>query len=276
MRHMMILLMLAATPAAAAPPLRAGEKPDAADRTLLAMRVAGAVLESYQEAHEGLPDLGAKRVPASRVAEALGETFGEALPDRDGWGNGLEFQIDATDYTITSPGADGYIDDWDKEETRGEPPPDSPERDIVFADGDFEVRPAPREELAERAKADLHWIAIAFELYKGNQNRGAGAYPGPTQRLLTVDALAGALESVGVNPIPRTDPWGFPYLVWSDGERYLLVCTGADGRPDVDYDALGDPDGALEVVATTTFVPEADIVLANGELVRYPDRLGDD
>lgn len=290
MRHALILLLLATTPAVSAPPLRAGEEPDPADQTMLAMRIAGAVLASYRDAHERLPDLGADPVPPSRVADALGEKFGEPLPDRDGWGNRFRYVVHDGSYTITSPGADGRIDDWDAPADEGNgddvgsaflrdlplaiDAPDTPERDIVFQNGQFLVRPEPRKLPAEKAMDDVREIGLALEYTKGDDE--AGAYPGPTGRLLTIDALAGALEDAGANAVPRTDPWGFPYLVWTDGGTYLVVCTGADGRPDVDYKAPGDLDGALEDVVIETFTPEADIVFANGRFVRYPDGLDDD
>jgi hypothetical protein len=60
------------------------------------------------------------------------------------------------------------------------------------------------------------------------------------------------------------DGWGRPIEYWSDGTRYVLVSRGKDGETERDWrhpeEGAGGPRAALD----------ADIVLADGELVAWP------
>lgn len=279
MKVILVVTAFALTPVLAASPLAPGREPDAADLTMLQMRIAGAVLESYEDAHGRLLDLGDKPVDAERLARALGPAFGRALPDRDGWGNDFAYVLSGGSYRITSPGADGRFDPPPREASDktpdvfdAVPPDDDPARDIVYADGDFEQRPPPREFPAERAMNEMRMIAVALIVYRGRTE----AYPGPTRGLWTVDALAADVGTVYQGALPRVDPWGHPYLIWSDTTSYLIVCTAADGEPDIPYEEPGALTGAVEDDVVLTFTPESDIVYANGRFVRYPIELEDE
>jgi len=60
----------------------------------------------------------------------------------------------------------------------------------------------------------------------------------------------------------RSDGWGTPYLIRRDGAGYTVVSFGNCGDPDV-------PNGSEYPVGPTTGF-DADIVLANGQFIRYP------
>ena len=269
---------IAATLLLAAPAIASDDTLDPAARTIFNLRVASAVLESYQDAHGELPDLGWKPVPASRVTEALGAGIGpewrKLLSARDGWGNALEFVMKKSHYMIISLGADGredvpYAEIFSRNESPGrefEAPPDGPERDIVLADGALSQRPEPKRSPGQVAMSEIRAIGTAIEAYAVD-NR---AYPGPTSGLTTIDAFVGALEPIYIRTLPRVDPWGHPFLVWSDGEHYAVISAGEDGVLDVDSfdsDNGGVPD-SLEPAGTAD--PDADIVFADGQFVKYP------
>lgn len=275
MRKTMLLLLLAAVPAAAAPPLAPGEKPEPADMTMLQMRLASAVLESYRDMHGSLPDLGTKLVSASRVADALGPDLGEALPSRDGWGNGLKFFLD-DGWLIVSVGADGKEDipyaavlaEDLSDDAFSTISDGGPARDIVMRDGRFVQRPPERILPSLQARVDLRSIGSAVESFAVD----ASVYPGSTDGLQTLDAVAADLEPTYVRTLPRVDPWGHPYLFWSDRTRYMILCTGADGVPDRDYMAAADPSAAFADRTGPSRDPNADVVFANGRFAPYPSR----
>src|SRR5262245_21509044 len=86
--------------------------------------------------------------------------------------------------------------------------------------------PAPAAtgwELTRKAMADLRAIGTVMESYAVDHN----AYP-ETTGLDPVEELAGRVEPVYIKKLPRTDPWGKPYYVWSTGKQYLVVSGGAD------------------------------------------------
>jgi hypothetical protein len=60
------------------------------------------------------------------------------MPKNDGWGNPIEFAAEGRVYAIRSPGRDGVFSgtDYDMAAT------DSPDCDIVYANGNFVTWPA--------------------------------------------------------------------------------------------------------------------------------------
>ena len=87
-------------------------------------------------------------------------------------------------------------------------------------------------EMARRAMAEMRSIGTAVEEYSIDSNR----YPVSSQsgrlvdefRLDPVRSLAGVLKPY-IKFIPKEDPWHKPYLYWSNGQAYTVICTGADG-----------------------------------------------
>jgi hypothetical protein len=62
------------------------------------------------------------------------------------------------------------------------------------------------------------------------------AYPGANDLPATVRERLGAeLPSTIVPLLPERDPWGSPYLYWSDGRDYFVLSYGPDMSPDDDY-----------------------------------------
>jgi hypothetical protein len=68
---------------------------------------------------------------------------------------------------------------------------------------------------------------------------------------------------VYISRLPRVDPWGNPYRLWSDGRSYCLVCGGDDGA----IRWQPGQEGAGE-----TSAPGADIVFCDGTFLTVPLR----
>lgn len=262
MTRSLILSTLAATSILAAPTTQSWRDLDPASRTMLNLRVVGAVLGSYKEAYGSLPELGLKPVESSRVIDELRTELGtelrKVLSADDGWGNPLRFVVTHDHYMIISLGADGRLD--------AETAADAPERDIIYSDGEFAQRPQPKVSPTKQAMADLRTIGTAIESFAVDNDR----YPGPTMGLQTIDAFSGDLESIYIRRLPRLDGWGYPYLVWSDTRTYFAISTGADGALDRDYLAFGSAPAELAKEPAASSDPNADVVFADGQFTQWP------
>lgn len=228
----MTTLMLAALLLAAAPTT----KLDPESQTLLNMRVSGAVLASHYERRPMALDSQPRFLTLESLGSELEPEERRLLATRDGWGRPLRAVVGMQrSFALISFGADGKGDVDYEAGLRGElafeaarassPEPAPVDRDIVFVDTDFVQRPERTLDLAERAVMELRSIGTAVEAFAVDSN----VYPGPTSGLQTIDAIARSLEPVYIQTVPRLDPWGRPYLIWSDGKSYVLVSAGEDG-----------------------------------------------
>jgi hypothetical protein len=67
------------------------------------------------------------------------------------------------------------------------------------------------------------------------------------------------------------DGWDHPYLFLGDTNHYVIVSAGADGVLEQDYLDSGEPKATLDDGRRATSSPDADIVFADGEFVRFPE-----
>ena len=89
-----------------------------------------------------------------------------------------------------------------------------------------------------------------------------------------MDALVGHLarKPYGGGPLPETvrtlDYWGHPFLYLHDGECFVLVSYGSDGKPDSNerYDLSLCRETAKR---STCAWPTIDTVFVNGEPLRF-------
>lgn len=112
----------------------------------------------------------------------------------------------------------------------------------------------------KRTMADERSIGTAVESFAVDENR----YPAQ-QELGPVAGIAPLLEPTYIKKLPSQDAWKSSYLYWSDGETYVVVSLGGDGKAEMDLDgyrALDNPSSSKD--------PDQDIVYANGSFVRYP------
>ena len=122
-----------------------------------------------------------------------------------------------------------------------------------------------------RACEDLRTLATAIEAYAIDNN----FYPDSDRELLDNDRVTGLLGPKYLREPPQLDPWGNPYLYWSNHREYLLLDTGRDGRTDKDYAAILME--TQETKATVTSIcdradpaPGADVVFTGGRFCRLP------
>ncbi len=133
-------------------------------------------------------------------------------------------------------------------------------------------------EIARRAMAEVRVISTAFESFAVDSNR----YPGGDRdspettvgdfQLHRVSVLSGELKAYA-RSLPRVDPWESPYLFWSDGQRYVVLCLGADGvvthRPRL-LRLLESIAAGQEAEPTRSSCLEDEIVFGNGAAISWP------
>jgi hypothetical protein len=260
--HLPILVAALMLPAAPAPPVL-----DAASRTALNMRVTGGALQTFLEmgGDLGLGEKELKTVDA--VSEALDPEVRDILQTKDGWGNPLRLRTNGKlAFVLISYGADGLADfKYDLAFAWRRTAP-TPNRDAVWTGGMFlakPVRPGDTGEQVRQASEELQAISGAMRAFLGRE----GGYPN-TAGLRPVDSVAEQLASASGRVVPRTDPWGQPYFIWSDGRDYLVVSGGSDARLDRAYVDAKSPTSALGGPGPAASAEE-DILFVDGTPARW-------
>ena len=261
---MALLSLLSAWRPADGAPSSGGLRPEVLE-TFLRMRILVAVIEiqavegAYPGPTEGL-------VPMSSLASVRGR--GAAV--RDAWNNPLLYWSDGRDYVIVSLGSDRTM----QFDYAGYPPyanvpagwaGSDPTNDLLIVDGFAYRGPASQAELLRRAMGEIRRLGTACESFAVDNN----IYPGPVQPTDVVARIEGAIAPVYLRVLPKLDPWGHPYLFWSDTTHYAFVSYGPDGTPDFPYTTWGRAEyGGLSGGSTTRF--GADLVFVDGEFVQWP------
>jgi len=238
--------------------------------TFLRMRVLAAVLDT-QAVEAAYPGPTAGLVPVSSLGNRLtarARSHGGAV--RDAWNNPLLYWSDGRDYLILSFGSDGerqfdYSGTRPYANVRTGWAGSDPTNDLLIVDGVAYRGPASQSELLRRAMGELRSIGTAVESFAVDNN----LYPGPIEPIDLVSRLEPVVEPIYIRVLPTIDPWGNPFLVWSDTTHYALVSYGPDGIPDFPYATWGRTEfEAMHAGPTTRF--GADLVFANGEFVQWP------
>jgi hypothetical protein len=192
----------------------------------------------------------------------------------DPWGNSYLFWSDRTQYALVSYGPDGIPDfpyaSWGRTEFEAmhTGPTTRVGADLVFAFGGFvqwpAVGPGPNDNL-RRALADLRSAATACESFAVDYS----VYPGPVEPIDLDARIEPIVEPDYIRALPKVDPWGNPYLFWSDPTHYAFVSYGPDGTPDFPYASWGRTEfDAMHAGLTTRF--GADLVFFTGQFVQWP------
>ena len=204
--------------------------------TMLDLAIIATVLDARRKRRGAFTEH-ASFVTMRRFTAELDRTYAERLPHSDGWGRDLLVATAQEDYLIVSRGEDGLLDEesgdvgaalkrkhseWRTQETTGD--------DLVLRSGNMVRRPVTATDRQRRTMADMRSIATTVEEYAIDNE----AYPGPTGGVVAVDYLIPFVEEVYIRRLPVTDGWGHPLLFWSDGARYAVACSGADGVFQID------------------------------------------
>ena len=260
--HLPILVATLFLPAPATPPPL-----DEASRTALNMRVTGGALQTFVEmgGDLGLDEKELKTVEAA--AAVLDPEMRDMLQTADGWGNPLRLRTNGkVGFVLISYGADGQPDfNYDLAFAWKRATP-TPNRDVVWTGGMFlakPVRPGDAREQIRQASEELQAISGALRVYVTRE----GAYP-DTAGMRTIETVAAPLEAVSGKTLPKTDPWGTPYFVWSDGRDVLVMSGGADGRLDRAYVDAKSPTSALGRPGPAAS-SEEDILFIDGAPARW-------
>jgi hypothetical protein len=259
----------------AARPAHGAQSPDGLRpevlETFLRMRVLAAVLDTQavEAAYPGPTD---GLVPVSSLGNRLtarARSHGGAV--RDAWNNPLLYWSDGRDYLILSLGSDGMR----QFDYSGAPPyanvrtgwaGSDPTNDLLIVDGVAYRGPASQSELLRRAMGELRTTGTACESFAVDNN----VYPGPVEPIDVVATIEPVLvQGAYLRVLQKVDPWGNPYLFWSDRTHYTLVSYGPDGIPDFPYATWGRTEfEAMHAGPTTRF--GADLVFVNGGFVQWP------
>ena len=120
--------------------------------------------------------------------------------------------------------------------------------------------------------SDMRVLAAAIDAYATDNK----FYPSSDRQLLSDERLGAILGSSYLPAKPQLDPWGNPYLYWSNHHEYFLLGTGGDGQQDMDYlAALGETQEARIVTLASLCeradpAPGADIVYTGGRFCKLP------
>jgi len=238
--------------------------------TFLRMRVLAAVLDTHaiEAAYPGPTD---GLVPVSSLgSQIISRVRSHGGAVRDAWNNPLLYWSDGRDYLILSLGSDRTMQfDYDAS------PPyanvrtgwagSDPTNDLLIVDGVAYRGPASQSELLRQAMRELRSMGTACESFAVDNN----VYPGPVQPIDSVGRIETVVEPWYIRVLPIIDPWGNPYLFWSDTTHYAIVSYGPDGMPDYPYASWSRTEFvALHTGPTARF--GQDLVFASGAFVQWP------
>ncbi len=268
----LLAILSAGRPAHCAPPSD-GLRPKVLE-TFLRMRILAAVIETQavETAYPGPTD---GLVPVSSLGNQVTarlRSHGGVV--RDAWNSPLLYWSDGRGYLIVSLGSDRTMQfNYDAVPPYANVPMgwagSDPADDLLIVDGVAFRGPFSQREFLRQAMGEIRNLGTACESFAVDNN----IYPGPVQPIDSVERIAAVLEPWYMRVIPRSDPWGNPYLFWSDRTRYALVSYGPDGIPDFPYATWGRTEfDAMQAGGTTRF--GADLVFANGEFVQWPTVAG--
>ena len=234
------------------------------------LRLVAATLDTYAVT-EPLPGPTPGLVPLAWLRGRLpADRFARPGTIQDAWGSPLYYWSDGVRYALLSYGADRRPQ-FDYDPTTpylGVPRAwvgTEPADDLMIVDGITYRGPFSRGETVVRAAAELRAIGTAMESWAVDYN----LYPGPVEPIDAVARVEADLEPIYIRVLPRVDPWGSPYRVWSDRSAYAIVSYGSDGKPDLPYDTWTRADFDSLTPLETTW-PEQDLLFVAGRFVRSP------
>jgi hypothetical protein len=132
-------------------------------------------------------------------------------------------------------------------------------------------------EKVRRAIAELRTISTVLQAHAVDFN----SYPKPDTSEVPVGgrlfAYLNRLSSLPADyrrSLATFDPWGFPYLYWTDGQHWVLICTGSDGRirdpASIDQRIQATLSSAWNASPQQTHCLEDEIIVLDGNFLTWP------
>ena len=254
--------------------------PDEVKLTLIDLSCVQAALDLHDAEHGSYPSTDNELVRMGSVVEQMEELYRSRVPTRDAWKQALMYRSDGRFYVLISKGSDRSLDhDYDApdpqvtrvtQDNRGKWPDEpaakihGPGSDIVVGPRGIIQMPDTQRKLQQRTLMLIRETGLAVRVHTDAN----GALP-VTPGWVFVEDILYEFEPSWIPYIPTTDGWQRPFLIWSNGESYLIVSLGSDGLEDRSYGLLEDPKS--EIGRGKIHGVHEDIVFCDGELLRRPD-----
>jgi len=111
----------------------------------------------------------------------------------------------------------------------------------------------------------LQTLSSGIEAYAFDNKK----YPLASATLRDAEDLVPFVKPIYLKEPPLKDGWGNGFHVWSDGDDYVLISYGADGRPDRDYTQIRT---FKDVPVPGDLTAEKnDIILGDGQFRSWPE-----
>ena len=246
------------------------ESPEALE-TVLNLRIIDSVLATLLETEDSM-ELPSGWFDLDELVKQAPRLYREHLPRKDGWNENYLCLLLKENLIVLSKGKNGKheflsgvetMEDI-KREFEGEPEFGDDMALAVGEGGEIINQPKVKLGVSKRAMADMRSIATAVESFAIDNN----VYPDQGGGLARMDVLQGMVQPLYIKVLPLLDPWGEPFVYWSDGSQYILVSSGADRLFDRSYPLGFDPaDGDGYLGATRN--RDSDLVFVNGQFVQW-------
>jgi hypothetical protein len=243
---------------------------DPVSETMVRMRLAATVVESWHLEHGAYPFADEKLRPLPAVVRSLTHSSLRTI-EHDAWGSPLLYRANERAYEIISLGTDRRLSEDHStrplhnrsvapiEDTTVE------EDDLIFADGRFVQRPFGDRRPAFVTINAMNAIFGAAAAFAIDNNR----YPGDGYQFAPVAELASALVPVYLQDMPTDDGWGRPLLYTRYGGAFILASFGSDGVQDRTY--YPDlPCGLLRFDESVSAASGADLIQVCGRWLFRP------
>ena len=130
---------------------------------------------------------------------------------------------------------------------------------VVNKYGDEVGRPPTNLRRQKETAGRMREMSQALEEYQ----EVWGGFPVPPAGVVDVKFLSLFLVPKFRDTIPMTDAWKNPIRYCSDGDTYLLISFGTDGKPDIDYVRAPVESGVF-------FDLIHDLVMQDHRFIRFP------
>jgi hypothetical protein len=132
-------------------------------------------------------------------------------------------------------------------------------------------------EKVRRAIAEVRTISTALQAHAVDFNSYPKAdtsdVPIGGRRFAAINRLS-SLPAEYRRSLATFDPWGFPYLYWTEGEHWVLICTGSDGRINdpgsIDQRIQASLSSAWNAPPQQTHCLEDEIIVLDAHFLTWP------